>query len=144
MLSTATRIQPYLFFNGRCEEALEFYKQALGAQVTMLMRFKENPDPRAKDMVAPGSDEKVMHANLQVLGENIMASDGMGSGETAFKGISLSLTATDNAEADKLFNGLAQGGKIDMPLAKTFWSPYFGMVTDKFGVSWMVGLAPQA
>jgi PhnB protein len=131
-------VQPYLFFNGRCEEALEFYKQALGAEVTMLMRFKENPDPPPPGTIGPGMDDKVMHASLRVGDSEIMASDGMALGTPKFAGFSLSVTAGDEAGVDRLFNALAEGGKVEMPAGKTFWARRFGMVQDRFGVSWMV------
>jgi len=139
--AAAQQIQPYLFFDGRCEEALEFYQSALGAQVEMVMRFKDNPDPQP-GMCAPGSENKVMHAAFHVGDSLIMASDGMAGGKPEFKGFSLSVNAKDEAHADKLFASLGKGGKVTMPLAKTFFSPRFGMVTDKFGVGWMV-IAPQ-
>lgn len=131
-------VQPYLFFNGRCEEALEFYKQALGAEVTMLMRFKENPDPPPPGTIEPGMDDKVMHASLRVGDSEIMASDGMALGTPKFAGFSLSVTADGEAGVDRLFNALAEGGKVEMPVGKTFWARRFGMVQDRFGVSWMV------
>lgn len=128
-------VQPYLFFDGRCEEALEFYKRALDAKVLMLVRYKENPDPSRNP---PGSDNKIMHARLSVGGSIVMASDGHCAGKPDFEGFSLSLTVSTEADADRYFNALADGGKIGMPLAKTFFSPRFGMVTDRFGVLWMV------
>lgn len=136
------QVQPYLFFDGRCEEALEFYKKALGAKVEMLMRFKENPD-MGKDAgpgcgPPAGSGEKVMHASLKIGDTAIMASDGMCAGKPSFQGISLSLNAKTEAEADTLFAALSEGGQVQMPLEKTFFSPRFGMVADRFGVSWMV------
>jgi PhnB protein len=134
-------IQPYLFFNGRCEEALEFYKRALGAEVEMLMRFKESPDPPPPDMVPPGSGDKIMHASVRVGDALFMASDGRCDGKPSFQGFSLSIEAADEAEARRRFDALADGGTVTMPLAKTFWSPCFGMLTDRFGVSWMVGVA---
>jgi PhnB protein len=134
------QIQPYLFFNGRCEEAIEFYRKALGAEVEMIMRFKDNPDPMPPGMLAPGFENKVMHAALRIDGGVMMASDGMGAGETHFKGFSLALYATDEAGVDRKFNALAEGGSVTMPLGKTFWSPRFGMVTDRFGVGWMVSV----
>ena len=137
------QLQPYLFFDGRCEEALDFYKDALGAKVEMMMRFKDNPNPQP-GMCAPGSEHKIMHAAFHVGDSKVMASDGMAGGKPEFKGFSLSLNAKDAAHADKLFHALAKGGKVTMPLAKTFFSPRFGMVTDKFGVGWMVIVAPQA
>ena len=135
------QIQPYLFFNGRCEEAIEFYRKALGAEVEMMMRFKDSPDPMPPGMLAPGFENKVMHASLRIGGAVLMASDGMAAGALDFKGFSLSIDAPDAAGVDKKFNALAEGGKVTMPLGKTFWSPRFGMLTDRFGVGWMVGLA---
>lgn len=129
-------IQPYLFFDGRCEEALEFYKSALGAQVTMLMRFKESPTP--SDMVPPGSEEKIIHSSFTVGDSTLMASDGHCGGKPVFEGMSLSLSVSSEAEADRLFAALADGGQVRMPQSKTFFSPRFGMVVDRFGVSWMV------
>ena len=132
------QVQSYLFFEGRCEEALEFYRKAVGAKLTMLMRFKESPDPIPADKVPPGSDDKVMHASFDIGDTMVMASDGCAPGEPAFKGFSLSLTAADEAEARRLFDALAEGGQVQMPMGKTFWSPAFGMLVDRFGVSWMV------
>ena len=134
------QIQPYLFFNGRCEEAVEFYRKALGAELEMMMRFKDNPDPMPPGMLAPGFENKVMHASLRIGGAVIMASDGMAAGATEFKGFSLSIDAPDAAGVDRLFIALAEGGTVTMPAGKTFWSPWFGMVTDRFGVGWMVGV----
>jgi PhnB protein len=134
------QVQPYLFFNGRCEEAIEFYRRALGAKVDMLMRYKESPDPPPPDMVAPGSENKVMHASLRIGDATVMASDGGCSGELGFQGFSLSISAAAPAEADRLFAALADGGQVQMPLTKTFWSPYFGMLTDRFGVGWMINV----
>jgi PhnB protein len=134
-------IEPYLFFNGRCEEAIEFYKKALGAEVLMMMRFKDSPEPPAPGMVPPGSDNKIMHLCMRVGDANVMASDGRCAGQTSFQGFSLSLTAADEADAKRKFAALAEGGQVQMPLAKTFWSPCFGMVADRFGVGWMVSVA---
>lgn len=136
------QVQPYLFFDGCCEEAVEFYKKALGAQVTMLMRYKDSPDPPPPGMVAPGSENKVMHANLRIGDTTVMASDGGCLGQTSFQGFSLSLTVPNDAEAERLFASLADGGQVQMPLSKTFFSPRFGMVADRFGVGWMVNVAP--
>ena len=135
-------VQPYLFFDGRCEEALEFYRRALGAEVTMMMRFKDSPEPVPPGMCPPGSENKVMHAAFHIGNTLVMASDGMAGGKPEFKGFSLSVNAKDEAEADKVFGALGKGGKVVMPLGKTFYSPRFGMVTDKFGVGWMV-IVPQ-
>ena len=132
------QVQPYLFFDGRCEEAVEFYKGALGARVEMLMRFKDAPEQPPPGMVPPGSEAKVMHACLRIGDTALMASDGRCQGHPSFQGFSLSLTAADEAEADRLFAALAEGGQVQMPLGKTFFSPRFGMVADRFGVSWMV------
>jgi PhnB protein len=135
------QVQPYLFFDGRCEEAIEFYRKALGAEVTMLMRFKDSPEPPAPSMCPPGSENKVMHANLRIGDTQVMASDGRCQGRPNFQGFSLSLTVPDDAEAERRFAALSDGGKVQMPLAKTFFSSRFGMVADRFGVSWMVIVA---
>ncbi|MEO6846505.1 MAG: VOC family protein [Chthoniobacterales bacterium] len=134
-------IQPYLFFGGRCEEALEFYGKALGAKVEMLMRYNESPEPAPPGMLAEGYENKVMHATFQIGENTLMASDGCGPGE-GFHGFHLSIAVKTNAEAEKAFNALAEGGEVDMPLAKTFWSPYFGMLTDRFGLGWMISVVP--
>ena len=136
------RVEPYLLFNGRCEEAVEFYKKALRAEVIMLMRFKESPEPHPPGMLPPGSENKIMHVSLRIGDATVMASDGRCTGQSNFQGFSLSLTAANEAEADRIFAALADGGQVQMPLAKTFWSPRFGMVADCFGVSWMVTVAP--
>ena len=136
------RVEPYLFFNGRCEEAVEFYKKALGAEVAMLMRFKDSPEPHAPGMLPPGSGNKVMHVSFRVGDTTVMASDGFCKGQTDFQGLSLSLTVANEAEADRVFAALAEGGQVQMPLGKTFWSPRFGMVSDRFGLGWMVTVMP--
>lgn len=133
------QIQPYLFFDGRCEEAAEFYCHALGAEVTALMRFKDNPDPGT----CPSDDgNKVMHMSIRIGETTVMASDGRCEGRPSFQGFSLSLTVPGEAEAERLFTALADGGQVQMPLAKTFFSPRFGMVADRFGLSWMVYVEP--
>jgi PhnB protein len=134
-------IEPYLFFNGRCEEAIEFYKQALGAEVLMLMRNKESPESPPPGMVPAGWDNKVMHACLRIGDANVMASDGCKEGAN-FQGFALSLPVPDEAAAKRAFNALSYDGQVQMPLGKTFWSPCFGMVSDRFGVGWMVGVEP--
>ena len=136
------QVQPYLFFEGRCEEALEFYRQALDAQVDMLMRFKESPETPPPGAVAPGSEDMVMHASFRVGDSTLMASDGGCSGRSGFQGVTLSLNLADAAEAERRFAALAAGGEVQMPLGATFWSSAFGMVVDRFGVSWMVNVAP--
>lgn len=133
--TTNRSIQPYLFFDGRCEEAIEFYRKALGAELEMLMRFKENPEPSTNP---PGSEDKVMHAAFRIGETQVLASDGHCAGKSAFQGFALSVTARNPEEADKMFHALSEGGNILMPLTATFFSPRFGMVADKFGVSWMV------
>jgi len=137
-------VQPYLSFDGRCEEALEFYRKTLGAEVTMLMRFSESPEPCDPGMVPPGSENKVMHASFRVGDATLMASDGNCTGQPKFAGVSLSLTVANADAAKRLFTALGDGGQVQMPLAKTFFSPSFGMVADRFGVSWMVYVAPTA
>ena len=141
--AAAQQVQPYLFFDGRCEEAIEFYKVTLGAKVEGLMRFKDSPDPVPPGMCGPNSDDKVMHSAFRIGETLIMASDGMAGGKPEFKGFSLSVNAADAAEADRMFAALGKGGSVTMPLGKTFFSPRFGMVADKFGVGWMV-IVPQA
>jgi len=133
-------IEPYLFFNGRCEEAIEYYKKALGAEVLMLMRYKESPEPPPPGTVPAGWDNKVMHTSLRVGNANVMASDGCSEGPN-FQGFSLSLTVASETEARRAFAALADGGQVRMPLTKTFWSPCFGMLADRFGVGWMVSVA---
>ena len=137
------KIQPYLFFDGQTDEALAFYRRVLGAEVLMLMRFNESPDPPPPGMVPPGSENKVMHACMRIGDSEVMASDGMCAGKPAFEGVSLSLDVSSEAEADRLFNALAEGGQVQMPIGKTFFSPRFGMVADRFGVSWMVVTTPE-
>jgi PhnB protein len=129
------QVQSYLFFNGRCEEAIEFYKNTLGAKVETLMRFKEAPGDHK---CSPGTEEKVMHSCLRIGETAVMASDGMAQGKPEFKGFSLTINAKDKAEADRLFGALSDGGQVHQPLVETFFSPRFGMVADKFGVGWMV------
>jgi PhnB protein len=136
------RVETYLFFDGRCEEAIEFYKKTLGAETTMLMRFKDSPEPPQPGMTPPGSENKIMHVSLRIGDTTVMASDGRCTGQANFQGFSLSLTVANEAEADRKFAALAEGGQVQMPMAKTFWSPRFGMVTDRFGVGWMVSVAP--
>ena len=129
------QIQSYLFFDGRCDEALEFYKSRLGARVEMLMRFKDNPEPAANPS---GSAEKVMHCAFRIGDTQVMASDGNCAGKPSFQGFSLALSVKDVPEAKRLFAALGDGGQVQMPLSQTFFSPSFGMVADRFGVSWMV------
>ena len=128
-------LQPYLFFDGKCDEALDFYKKAVGAEPKMLMRFSQAPD---QSMVSPGSENKVMHAQVQIGDTTVLMSDGRCTGNTNFQGFALTLTAKSENEADKTFNALADGGKVTMPMAKTFFSPRFGMLTDQFGIPWMI------
>jgi PhnB protein len=137
------KVQPYLFFDGRCEEAIEFYKKVLGAEVLMLMRFNESPDP-PPGMIPPGSENKIMHFCLRIGETEVMASDGRCMGKPAFQGVSLSLDVASEAEADRLFNALGEDGQVQMPIGKTFFSPRFGMVADRFGVSWIIVTTPTA
>ena len=134
-------VTPYLMFNGRCEEALNFYKKALGAEVGMLMRFKESPEPPPPGC-APVDGNKIMHSAFQIGGATVMASDGMAQGGPKFEGFSLTIHAKDEPEADRLFAGLSEGGQVQMPLGKTFFAKRFGVVADKFGVSWMLIVEP--
>ena len=132
------QVQPYLFLDGRCEEALDFYRKALGAEVTALMRWKDAPEPQQPGMIPPGSENKVMHASFRVGDTTVMASDGRCMGKPNFQGFSLSITVPDDAEAERLFASLGDGGQVQMPMAKTFFSSRFGMVADRFGVGWMI------
>ena len=132
-----TNIQPYLFFSGRCEEALAFYRTAIGAEIEMVMHFNESPEPMPPGVLQEGFETKVMHSSFRVGDAMIMASDGCDD-KTTFSGFSLALQVPTIAEADRAFAALADGGQVQMPRAKTFWSPRYGMVKDKFGVSWMV------
>ncbi len=128
-------VQPYLNFDGRCEEALEFYKKALGAKVDMLMRFKDAPD---QSVITPGNADKIMHSRVQIGDAAVLMSDGRCTGKANFHGIALAISVTSEAEAEKTFAALADGGQVQMPLGKTFFSQRFGMLSDKFGVGWMV------
>ena len=133
------KLEPYLLFNGNCEEAMQFYAKALGAKVEMLIRYSESPDPPPPDMVPPGFENKVMHVSCTIGGARLMASDDC-LGTKPFGGFSLSLSVPDAASVDRAFNALAEGGKTIMPPGKTFWSPRFGMLSDRFGVGWMIGV----
>jgi PhnB protein len=136
------QVQPYLFFEGRCEEALEFYRSALGAEVTMLMRFKDSPEPHSPGMIPPGAENKVMHMSFRIGDTTVNASDGQCTGSATFQGFSLSLSVPNDAEAERRFAALAQGGQVQLALTKTFFASRFGMVADRFGVAWMIIVAP--
>jgi PhnB protein len=131
-------VQPYLFFEGRAEEALNFYTKALGTKPDMIMRYREAPEPPPPGKVPPGSDDKVMHASFHVGDTEVMLSDGFCSGKSQFAGFSLSISAPDEATARRYFDAMSAGGNVTMPLGPTFWSPCFGMLTDRFGVGWMI------
>ncbi|MBS0393867.1 MAG: VOC family protein [Proteobacteria bacterium] len=133
-------VHPYLNFDGRCEQAVRFYERALGATVEMLVRHRESPEPAPPGALPPDSGDKIMHAALRIGDTVVMATDGYCRGGTAFGGFNLSLAVADGAEAGRVFAALADGGQVDMPLARTFFSPCFGMVTDRFGVHWMVNV----
>ena len=135
-------VQPYLFFGGRCKEALEFYRTALGAEVEMCMTYKESPEPAPPGMLPDGYEDKVMHASFRAGDSTIMASDGCGE-DPGIKGFSLAINVPTEADADRYFTALAEGGKVNMPLTKTFWSPKFGMLEDRFGVAWMISVAME-
>ncbi len=134
------RVEPYLMFSGRCEEAIAFYKQAIGAQATMVMRFDESPDKNHPMPLPPNWGPKIMHCAIKVGDTIVLASDGMSEEPVSYAGVSLSITADNEAQVKRLFDALSQGGKVFMPPSKTFWSPCFGMTSDKFGVNWMVGV----
>ena len=132
------KVQAYITFGGRCEEALEFYKKSIGAEITSLMRWKESPDNDMKG--SPGYEEKIMNASFRIGETELMADDGMGEAPAQFRGVTLAIEVADDAEAKRVFTALGEGGNVTMPLAKTFWTSSFGMLTDKFGVPWMVGV----
>ena len=137
------KIQAYITFGGRCDEALAFYKQTLGAEVGTVMRWKDSPDEAMKG--PPGYEDKIMHADFTIGSTTLMADDGMGPGKVEYKGFTLSLTVADDPEAQRVFTALGESGSVTMPLMKTFWTSSFGMLTDKFGVPWMVNVeAPRA
>ena len=137
------KVQAYISYRGRCEEALEFYKKTMGAEVTGLMRWKESPDAAMKP--PPGFEEKVMNASFRIGDTALMADDSLGDTPAEFKGVTLVIETSDDAEAKRVFTALAEGGKVTMALMKTFWTSSFGMLTDKFGVPWMVNVAaPKA
>ncbi len=136
------KVQPYLFFEGRCEEALQFYRSAIGAEIGMLMRFRESPKP-SKMPLPSGSDDKIMHADFKVGGTQLLTSDGLCSGKSRLAGTSLALEAAAAASAERLFKALVEGGDVQLPIGKTFFSPAFGAITDRFGLTWMVMAAPS-
>jgi PhnB protein len=138
--NSSLTVEPYLSFDGCCEEAIEFYRKSIGANVELLLRFKDSPDP---EMCPPGENgSKIMHTSFYIGKTRLMASDGRCQGRPNFHGFSLSLTAANEAEADRLFVALSDGGEVHMPLARTFFSPYFGMVSDRFGLCWMIIVEP--
>ncbi len=137
-------IQPYLFFEGCCEAALGFYRETLGAEIEMMMRFSESPDPPPPGMLPPGMEDKIMHAEFRIGDSVLMASDGQCNGKPGFQGFSLSLACADAAEGTRRFKALAEGGQVTMPLGPTFWSPCFGMLVDRYGIGWMINVAPPA
>jgi PhnB protein len=132
------KVEAYLFYEGRCEEAIEFYRKALGAEVEMLMRNKESPEPPPPGTLPAGAENKIMHASVRIGDTRLMMSDGHCQGNARFAGFSLTVNAPSEAEAKRLFSALSDGGEVRMPLTKTFFSPAFGMLADRFGVGWMV------
>jgi PhnB protein len=127
-------VQTYLQFNGRCEEALAYYRETLGAEVMEIIRFKDVPEAAAG---APaGTEDKVLHACFRVAGTHLMASDGMCGGDAAFAGFSLTLTSSTDEETERLFTSIAREGNVVMPLSPSFFSSQFGVVTDRYGLSW--------
>jgi PhnB protein len=134
----AMLVQPYRFFDGRCEEALMFYRDVLGAEITQLMRYSDNPEPPPPGMLPPGSENRIMHASMRIGDSTVLVSDGNCSGTTGFNGFSLTLNAASDAEAERVFAALAEGGQIRMPMAPTFFSSRFGMLADRYGLGWMV------
>lgn len=143
MKGDPVQVQNYLFFDGRCDEAIEFYGKAVGAEVTMRLTFGQSPVPVDQGRMPEANANKVMHAQMRIGDTEVMCSDGHCTGNAKFEGFSLAITVDKEADADKYFNALTQGGKVLMPLDKTFFSPRYGMCTDKFGVMWMVMVRGQ-
>lgn len=141
MATNSLAVEPYIFFGGRCEEALEFYAKVMGGEILGLMRFSDSPEPYS---VQPGKENKIMHASVRVGQTTFMASDGSCEGEQGFDGFSMAIKVPDQAAAERVFNALAEGGKVKMPLTKTFWTSGFGMLEDKFGLGWMVSIEHKA
>jgi PhnB protein len=135
-------LQPYLMFEGRCEEAYEFYRAALGAEATMILRFKDAPLTPEQAMTPPGAENKIMHMQFRIGETLVLASDGRCQGHPSFQGFALTLNVADEAEAHKVFAALGDGGEVRMKLGKTFFSPCFGMLADRFGVAWMIIARP--
>jgi PhnB protein len=142
MTNSISAVQPYVFFGGRCEEALNFYRETIGAEIIAMMRFSDSPEPHPH--MQPGNENKVMHASFRIGETTLMASDGMCEGNPNFNGFSLAITVPDDSEAERVFNALAQGGKITTPLTETFWTSKFGMFEDRFGLGWMVSVEHKA
>jgi len=142
MQNNTSVVQVYLFFNGRCEEAVEFYRKTLGAEVLLSMRFKDSPQPPKPGMVPPGYENKIMHTSFRIGRTTVMASDGCPGDDAKFEGFSLSLSMQNEAEANRAFAALSEGGQVRMPLTKIFWSPCFGMLEDRYGIGWMVSVGP--
>lgn len=135
------QVEPYLMFNGRCQEAVDFYAAALGAEVEMLLRFRDGPDEPPPGTMPADWGDKIMHCSLKIGGTRVMASDGCATDASGFKGVSLTASVADAAEADRVFAALSDGGQVTMPLGRTFFAPRFGMLTDRFGLAWMVIVA---
>ena len=137
------QIQPYLYFHGRCEEAVGFYQKTLGIEAVELLRFRDAPDPVPPGVLPPGFESKIMHGSFRLGDTTLMVSDGTRDSSPGFHGFSLAIMVPTPAEAERAFKALSDGGQVGMPLGKTFWSPCFGSVTDRFGVSWMINTVPQ-
>lgn len=137
-------IEPYLFFNGRCDEAIAFYTRAMGAEASYLIRYRDSPEPPPPGTLPPGFEDKVMHANLRIGDATVMMSDGNRNDGPQFQGFSLCLNLPDATAVHSAFTALSEGGQVVMPPGETFWSPCFGMLTDRFGLGWMLMVAEQA
>lgn len=133
------QIQPYVFFDGRCEEALEFYQQSVGAEIGMLLRYRDNPDPSTNP---PGAEDNIMHGEMRIGESTVLVSDGHCGGSPTFEGFALTLIAKSVEESERLYKALEEGGQVLVPLGKSFFSPSFGMLTDQFGVMWLVYVVP--
>lgn len=139
----AKAVNTYLIFNGNCEEAFQFYKSVFGGEFQYVGKYKDAPPEDGGEVVSEEDSNRIMHVSLPIGSSVLMGSDSHSKfGDVGFgDNFSISISAESTEEADKIFGGLTDEGRVDMPMQKTFWSPYFGMLKDKFGVNWMIDLA---
>lgn len=137
------KVQSYIFFDGRCEEALEFYGSTVGAKVNVILRYKDSPEPQPAEVLPPGSENKIMHSEFSIGETTLMGSDGYCGGKAQFQGFALALLLDTGADAERVFKALSEGGQATMPLSETFFAKRFGMLTDRFGVAWTLLAEPK-